>query len=134
MGVEDVAKDADMAGSPEATRVTPGPAAVVVLAALRALVVRVAESMAAAELDCASAVGIPAGGEPPAMMVTPDPEAVEVRSVVGLAMEPMAPVWSWKGGAWAALIGNNPAGHAHWQLHAEPWAAAAAGAPVPEPA
>lgn len=120
--VEEEAKDAEMAGSPDATRVTPGPAAVVVLAAFNALVVRVAESMAGAdELDCASAVGMPAGGDPPAMMVTPDPAAaVDVRRVVGLPMLPMAPVCSWKGGGWGALMGNNPAGHAHWQLHAEP--------------
>lgn len=48
---EEEAKDAEMAGSPDATRVTPGPAAVVVLAAFNALVVSVAESIAGAELD-----------------------------------------------------------------------------------
>lgn len=107
------AKLADTAGSPDATSVTPGPGALVVLAATSASCVRVAESMTGAGAeDCASAVGTPGGGDPPAITVTPDAR-VAVARVVGEPIEPIDPVWSWNGGGGGGFMGKEPAGHTH---------------------
>lgn len=106
-----------------ADMVMAAPGAETVEPARRPAVVRVAELMAGGAGEVLTAAwGWPGGGLPPAMTVT----ACVARVEGGGFMEAMAGM-SWKGAAWGADIGNEPAGQLHAQLHwPEPAAAAAA--------
>jgi hypothetical protein len=107
--------EADTAASPLATMVTPGPAAVVVPGPTRPAVVSVAELMLTVdEVLVAAASDRPAGTSPPAEMVMA--EATVCMVLAAGAMELMEP--SMNGGACAADMGNDPAGHKHAQLQA----------------
>jgi hypothetical protein len=124
--------DAEIAASPDAIIVTPGPAGAAADPASRPAVVSVAELMLTVELLLllCTACWAP-GGAGPATTVMADAMVAIVLAEGPLLMEP-----SWKGCAWGADIGNEPAGHMHAQLQ-PPFAAAAAAAAVlfpPEPA
>lgn len=127
--------DAEIAASPDAIIVTPGPAGAAAEPASRPAVVRVAELMLTAELLLllCTACWAP-GGAGPATTVMADAMVAIVLAEGPLLMEP-----SWKGCAWGADMGNEPAGHMHAQLQ-PPFAAAAAPAALlavllpPEPA
>ena len=127
--VEDaVDAEADIAASPEAIMVTPGPAGAAAEPATRPAVVRVAELTLTVELlDEAMACCAP-GGAGPATTVIADAMVCIVLAEGPVLMEP-----TWKGWACGADMGNEPAGHMHAQLHP----AFAAATPVlfpPEPA
>lgn len=113
--------------APLAIMVTPWPAAVVVVAARRPAGLRVAESMLTLldELD-ATAGWAPGGAEPPATTVTADACICKV-----VAEELSAP--NENDGAAGALIGNEPAGHKHRQLHPPLLAACSADVAFPLP-
>ena len=123
--------DAEIAASPDAIIVTPGPAGAAADPARRPAVVRVAELTLTVELllDEATACCAP-GGAGPATTVIADAMVCIVLAAWPLAdMEP-----SWKGCAWGADMGNEPAGHMHAQLQPPLAAAASALALPPEPA
>lgn len=112
--------------------VTLWPAAVVVLPVRRPFVVSVAELTDAVLLDEEEAATCaPGGTSPPAMTVTAD--ATVCMVVPDATRGP-----SWKLGAAGALMGNDPAGHKHAQLHPPLLAACsaliAADLLLPEPA
>jgi hypothetical protein len=113
--VSDADADAVADADPLATMVTPSPAAVVVLAANKPFVVSVAEStetLLLEELMAAAADLAPAGASPPATTVTAA-EATVCMVLPGSLMDPI-----WKGCAFGASIGHDPAGH--MQEHAQP--------------
>jgi len=125
----DADAEAEMAASPDAIIVTPGPAGAAAEPASRPAVVSVAELMLMVELLLllCTACWAP-GGAGPATTVTADAMVAIVLAEGPLPMEP-----SWKGCAWGADMGNEPAGHMHAQLQ-PPFAAAAAALFPPEPA
>lgn len=127
--------DAEIAASPDAIIVTPGPAGAAADPASRPAVVSVAELTLTVELLLllCTACWAP-GGAGPATTVMADAMVAIVLAEGPLLMEP-----SWKGCACGADMGNEPAGHMHAQLQ-PPFAAAWAPAALlavpfpPEPA
>ena len=126
--------EAEIAASPDAIIVTPGPAGAAAEPASRPAVVSVAELMLTVELLLLCTACWAPGGAGPATRVTADAMVAIVLADGPLLMEP-----SWKGCAWGADMGNEPAGHMHAQLQ-PPFAAATAPAALlavlspPEPA
>lgn len=116
--------EAEIAASPEAIIVTPGPAGAAAEPARRPAVVSVAELTCTVEVDDEEATACWApGGAGPATTVMAD---AMVCMVLPVLME-----LSWKGWACGADMGNEPDGHMQAQLQ-PPFAVAAAALP-PEP-
>jgi hypothetical protein len=120
--------DAEIAASPDAIIVTPGPAGAAAEPASRPAVVSVAELTLTVELLLLCTTCWAPGGAGPATTVMADAMVAIVLAEGLLPMEP-----SWKGCACGADMGNEPAGHMHAQLQ-PPFAAAAAVLFPPEPA
>lgn len=126
---DDVLSD-DVPADPDATTVTPSPAADVVEAARRPSRVSVAESTLTLLEDVEAAACAPGGNSPPATTVTAD-----AMVCIVLADAAMGP--SWNAGGGGAFMGKDPAGHEHMQRQppfAAACSAAAALAVPPEPA
>ena len=118
--------EAEAAASPDAIIVTPGPAGAAAVPWRRPAVVSVALFTLTVEVEeVETTAWAPGGAGPPATTVIAPGAAAEATVCMVLPdgfalMEP-----SWKGWAWAADMGNEPAGHMQAQLH-PPFAAATA--------